>query len=93
MVSDAESKSSVFRRGAGLEKINELLSIVFSSSADDFRERVGRCYKVYVETEQPKQTRGSKQNADGWIQPKTTVNKIKPTAKVLSYWCFSPGFG
>lgn len=95
LASSAEAKSSAFRRGGGLDRMQELLSIVFSSNADDFEKRVGRCYKVYIEHEQPKQTKGSKQNADGWMKSKgnATTSKPKSTAKLVSYWCFSPGFG
>lgn len=96
LASSAEAKSSAFRRGGGLDRIQELLSIVFSSSADDFHERVGKCYKVYVEYEQAKGSKGSKPAADGWHKARgttTTTTKPKSTAKLLSYWCFSPGFG
>lgn len=92
LASNAESKSSVFRHGVGLQKLHELLVIVFSSTAEDFRERVSRCYKVYIELEQQKPTRGAKTNEGGWIQPKAT-SAVKTTAKSISYWCFSPGFG
>lgn len=91
LASDAESKNSVFRHGVGLQKLHELLVIVFSSTSEDFRSRVAKCYKVYIEYEQAKPTRGKK-NDDGWIQAKA-VNTPKTTAKVINYWCFSPGFG
>lgn len=93
MANEGGSNTSMFRRGVGLDKVHDLLSIVFSSQAEDFRTRVGKCYKVYVEHEQPKPTRGAKTNESGWIQPKATIAKQKSTAKVISYWCFSPGFG
>lgn len=88
----SEASNSAFRRGTGLQHMSEFLTIVFASSEPGFRERVDRCYKVYIDAEQPKQTRGSKVNESGWIQPKATF-KSKMTAKVISYWCFSPGFG
>lgn len=96
LASSTENKSSMFRRGGGLDRIQELLSIVYSSDSDDFEQRVGRCYKVYVEHEQSKQTKGSNKNADGWIKTKgntSITTKPKNNAKVVSYWCFSPGFG
>lgn len=96
LANQAQASSSAFRRGAGLQKMSELLTIVFSSTADDFRSRVGKCYKVYIEIEQQKPSRVStpKVKENGWIQPKATVTKAaKTTAKVISYWCFSPGFG
>lgn len=87
----AEASNTIFRKGAGLQNMFDFLTIVYSSSDAGFRERVNRCYKVYIENEQPKPVRGSK-NESGWIQPKMIV-KSKVTAKVISYWCFSPGFG
>lgn len=89
---DAEASGSVFRRGAGLQHMQEFLQIVFSSSSDNLRQRMDRCYKVYIEHEPQKQTRGAKTNEGGWIQPKA-VMKTKSAAKNVSFWCFSPGFG
>lgn len=89
---DSEASGSVFRRGAGLQQVNEFLQIVFSSSAEDLRERMDRCYKVHIELEPTKQIRGSKVNENGWIKPKATISS-KPVAKIVSFWCFSPGFG
>lgn len=92
LATDSEGNGSVFRRGAGFQHMQEFLQIVFSSSADDLRQRMERCYKVYIALEPPKQTRGGKTNEGGWIQPKATIMS-KPTAKMVSFWCFSPGFG
>lgn len=91
ITTDAEANSSVFRRGSGLQHMHEFLQIVFSSSSEDLLPRMDRCYKVYIEQEPQKQTYSSKTN-DRWIQPKTTI-KTKPMAKIVSFWCFSPGFG
>lgn len=87
----AESTNTAFRRGGALQKLQDLLIVVYSSQSPDYVERIGRCYKVHVEIEQqtPKQTGAVK---DGWIQPRATTLK-KNTAKLISYWCFSPGFG
>lgn len=91
LAGDAESKNSAFRHGLGIQKVHELLTIVFAATSEDFRARVSRCYKVYVELEQAKPGRGKK-NDEGWVQPKA-VSKPKTTAKTINYWCFSPGFG
>lgn len=91
ITADADSNSSVFRRGAGLQHMQEFLQIVFSSSSEDLRPHMDRCYKVYVELEPQKSTFSSKTN-DRWIQPKN-VTKSKILAKIVSFWCFSPGFG
>lgn len=87
-----EPTGSIFRRGTGLQYIYEFLQIVFASSAEDLRQRMDRCYKVYIEFEQQKPVRANKPNESGWIQSKTTT-KAKSFAKSVSFWCFSPGFG
>lgn len=92
LTTNAEASGSVFRRGAGLQNMNEFLQIVFSSSGEDLRKRMERCYKVYIEAEPPKQTRGSRMDESGWVQTKGG-QKTKTTAKIVSFWCFSPGFG
>ena len=92
LATDSEASGSVFRRGAGLQNVQEFLQIVFSSSSEDLRRRIDRCYKVYIEQEPQKQTRGAKTNEGGWIQPKAAL-KSKSSAKSVSFWCFSPGFG
>lgn len=84
-------ENSAFRRGSGLQKLFDLLTIVFSSISEDYKERVSKCYKVHVEIEQTKPQRGAV-TKDGWYQPKAAAVK-KNSAKVVNYWCFSPGFG
>lgn len=68
-----------------------MLSIVFAGSSEEYRQNVSRCFKVHVDIEQqkPKQTGNVR---DGWIQPKAAVLMNK-SAKVVSFWCFSPNFG
>lgn len=88
----AEASHTAFRRGAGLQHMLEFLTIVFVGSAEDLRARVNRCYKVYIEPEPQKQTRGVQKQENGWFQTKATMpGKLR--AKTISYWCFSPGFG
>lgn len=87
------SEDSAFRRGGSLQILFDLLTIVFSNSSPDYRERISKCYKVHVELE-PAKTKGTAGTVtkDGWIAPKQTLLK-KSNAKIVSYWCFSPGFG
>lgn len=89
---NAEANQSVFRRGAGLQHMQDFLTIVFSGSSDEFRSKVNRCYKVYIEPEPQKPTRGNQKQDNGWIQTKA-IMPAKLRAKSISYWCFSPGFG
>lgn len=83
--------NSAFRRGGGLQKLHSLLTIVFSSLSADYKERVSKCYKVHVEVEETKPK--GEASRDGWLQPKAKQMLTKNRAKVISYWCFSPGFG
>lgn len=91
LTTNGEAAGSIFRRGSGLQYIHEFLQIVFASSTEDLRQRMDRCYKVYIEQEQQKPVRG-KPAENGWIQSKATT-KTKSVAKSVSFWCFSPGFG
>ena len=82
------STSPYQRKGNGLQKFNDLVKIVFSKSnfTVEHMERVKRSYKVHIKVDQPK-TRTNK--GDAWSNPKVGAT----AGRVLSYWCFSPGFG
>jgi regulator of telomere elongation helicase 1 len=69
-----------------LQKFADLVKIVFSKTNFNVEhmERVKKSYKVHIKVEQPKSKKG-----DSWSVPKIGA---KPS-RVLSYWCFSPGFG
>lgn len=75
------------RKGVGLQKIVDLLHIVFSGTTHAYKERVKLCYKVHVQIEDKKNNKKS----DSWGALKVT--NAKSSERVLSYWCFSPGFG
>lgn len=68
--------------GIGLKSILDFLKIAFSTSSDHLRDRVDRCYKVYIEnlTENNNNLSTSRlvQDIDG---------------KKVNFWCFSPAFG
>lgn len=90
-LTNISDKNAFFRRGAGLQKFQDMLNIIFAGSSEEYRQNVGRCFKVHVDIEQqkPKQTGNIR---DGWIQPKAAALMNK-SAKVVSFWCFSPNFG
>lgn len=92
LATDGQAAGAMFRRGSGLQYVHEFLQIVFASSTEDLRQRMDRCYKVYIEQEQQKPVRGNRAAENGWMQTKTTT-KTKSSAKTVSFWCFSPGFG
>ncbi|XP_013184339.1 regulator of telomere elongation helicase 1 homolog [Amyelois transitella] len=81
------SASPFQRKGVGLQKMVDLLTVVFSGTTHAYKERVKMCYKVHVEVEDKKNNKKS----DGWGALK--IASTKTSERVLSYWCFSPGFG
>lgn len=81
------SLSPFQRKGVGLQKIVDLLNVVFSGTSHSHKERVKLCYKVHVQVEDKK----SNKKTEGWGALKP--NSSKSTERILSYWCFSPGFG
>lgn len=68
-----------------------MLNIVFAGSTEAYKQNVARCFKVHIDIEQQKPKPNSSIR-DGWIQPKATTLMNK-SAKVVSFWCFSPNFG
>lgn len=84
-------KSNLSSRAAGLTLLMDLLTIVFAAKDPDFRERIRRCYKVHISIEEQKFQRGVKKT-DGWTSMGKTPS-VKSNAKMVSFWCFNPGFG
>ncbi|XP_012267857.2 regulator of telomere elongation helicase 1 homolog isoform X2 [Athalia rosae] len=82
------STSPFTRKGNALQKFNDLLRVVFSGgqASPHHRERVKHCYKVHIMLEEVKKARKN----DGWESMKVVS---KNEGKLISYWCFSPGFG
>lgn len=81
------SASPFQRKGVGLQKIVDLLNVVFSGISHAYKERIKMCYKVHIHIEDKKNNKKS----DSWGALKAGGNKS--AERVLSYWCFSPGFG
>ncbi|KAK5643901.1 hypothetical protein RI129_007746 [Pyrocoelia pectoralis] len=74
------------RKGNGLEAFNFLLTLVYAHTAPDIREKIKKCYTVYIEEEQPKRSVGN-----NWLSKATS--SYKNGGRSLNFWCFSPGFG
>lgn len=76
------------RKGNALQKFCDLLRTAFNNSIPiaHHKEKVKRCYKVHIQIEEQKKT----YKKDIWDTKKTTT---KTDGKLISYWCFSPGFG
>lgn len=77
------------KKGFGLQKLSDLLSIVFAKKDENYKQEVLRCYRVHVEIEETTKM-GKEKDRDGWISSKLTT--ISQKSKVVSYWCFSPNF-
>ncbi|XP_011502066.1 PREDICTED: regulator of telomere elongation helicase 1 homolog [Ceratosolen solmsi marchali] len=83
------SATSFTRKGNALKKFCDLLHIVFTGFSrnkcqDKFKEKIRKCYKVYVQTEQVKKPFKN----DVWTTKKIT----KSDGKLICYWCFSSEF-
>lgn len=81
------SGSPFQRKGVGLQKFVDLLNVVFCGTTHAYKERVKLCYKVHIQIEDKKTSK----KVDGWGALKAVNSKT--AERVLSYWCFSPGFG
>ncbi|XP_041080710.1 regulator of telomere elongation helicase 1-like isoform X3 [Polyodon spathula] len=83
--------SGIFINTLGLQKLSDIIQIVFSSDPPDgsivsaLEQNIGKHYKVHIQPDNSNQKR--KQNTDIW-----SASSTKKQGKVLSYWCFSPGF-
>nr|XP_029707927.1 regulator of telomere elongation helicase 1 homolog [Aedes albopictus] len=86
-------KNNFVRRGGGLQILADALSIIFAGSGPEYRASIDKCYKVHIEIEEQKKARGNVRQADGWTATKQLVPSVKANAKVVSFWCFNPGFG
>lgn len=86
-------KNNFVRRGGGLQILAESLAIIFAGSGPEYRASIDKCYKVHIEIEEQRKNRGNVKQADGWTATKQMVPSVKANAKVVSFWCFNPGFG
>ncbi|KAF2365632.1 DEAD2 [Trinorchestia longiramus] len=89
------------RKGAGLQKFADLIKIVFSKDTFSLAhmEAIKNSYRVHVALEEPKkkyQGWGNKGRDSGSSSSSSAGQSNTLTSKqgrVLSYWCFNPGFG
>ncbi|XP_058143299.1 regulator of telomere elongation helicase 1 isoform X1 [Dasypus novemcinctus] len=90
IVQHMAGRAGVFTNTAGLQKLVDVIQLIFSADAPESSpgsavgQAVSRSYKVHVHPD-PGQRRRA-QRSDAWGAAVTR----KP-GKVLSYWCFSPG--
>ncbi|XP_068928720.1 regulator of telomere elongation helicase 1 isoform X1 [Petaurus breviceps papuanus] len=84
-------RTGIFNNTAGLQKLVDIIQIVFSIDPPEgaanpvVGHTISKYYKVHIhlDTSNRKKT----QRTDAWSAPVT-----KKQGKILSYWCFSPGF-
>lgn len=69
--------------GFGLNLLLEFLKVTFSTSADHLRDRIDRCYKVYIEGEE--EFENDDASTSGVLQ--------NDKSKKVNFWCFNPAFG
>lgn len=55
---------------------------------ESYQKRIHQCFKVHIDLEESKTKTVKK--VDSWFSSTTSIKK---EAKIISYWCFSPGFG
>lgn len=88
-----EENNSAFRKGVGLEKLLDFLTIVFVGNGNEvMKEKILYSFKVYIEPEEIKEKKTTNKQ-DVWISTKTTSEVPSKQGKVINYWCFNPGFG
>ncbi|XP_053557446.1 regulator of telomere elongation helicase 1 [Bombina bombina] len=81
--------SGVFTNTFGLQKLSDIIQIVFNiepqdgASAMASNARISKYYKVHIH---PDNNQRKKPRGDVWS------NSKKQGGKILSYWCFSPGY-
>ncbi|XP_072269760.1 regulator of telomere elongation helicase 1 [Pyxicephalus adspersus] len=81
--------SGVFTNTIGLQKLSDIIQIVFNieipegSTTVINTKQVSKYYKVHIH---PDSNQRKKPRGDVWS------NSRKQGGKVLSYWCFSPGY-
>nr|XP_032622388.1 regulator of telomere elongation helicase 1 isoform X7 [Chelonoidis abingdonii] len=84
-------RTGIFTNIAGLHKLSDIIQIVFSidppEGTSSFMpvQSISKYYKVHIHMDTSNQKK--KQRTDLWSSSVT-----KKEGKVLSYWCFSPGY-
>ncbi|XP_006132510.2 regulator of telomere elongation helicase 1 isoform X1 [Pelodiscus sinensis] len=84
-------RTGIFTNTAGLHKLSDIIQIVFSidppegTSSSMPIQSVSKYYKVHIHMDASNQKK--KQRTDLWSSSVT-----KQEGKILSYWCFSPGY-
>nr|XP_042703324.1 regulator of telomere elongation helicase 1 isoform X3 [Chrysemys picta bellii] len=84
-------RTGIFTNTAGLHKLSDIIQIVFSidppegTSSSMPVQSISKYYKVHIHMDTSNQKK--KQRTDLWSSSVT-----KKEGKVLSYWCFSPGY-
>ncbi|XP_010631659.1 regulator of telomere elongation helicase 1 isoform X5 [Fukomys damarensis] len=77
-------RAGVFTNTAGLQKLMDIIQIVFSMDPTEGSPGISQSYKVHIHPDVG--PRRAAQRSDAW-----SATASRKQGKVLSYWCFSPG--
>ncbi|XP_012926274.1 regulator of telomere elongation helicase 1 isoform X5 [Heterocephalus glaber] len=77
-------RAGVFTNTAGLQKLMDIIQIVFSVDPTEGSPGISQSYKVHIHPDIG--PRRAAQRSDAW-----SAAASRKQGKVLSYWCFSPG--
>ncbi|XP_043912911.1 regulator of telomere elongation helicase 1 [Protopterus annectens] len=84
-------RTGVFTSISGLQKLMDIIQIVFNVDPEEclsssaVGKNISKYYKVHIHLDHSSQKKKSR--SDLW-----TTSITKKQGKILSYWCFSPGF-
>ncbi|XP_016057722.1 PREDICTED: regulator of telomere elongation helicase 1 isoform X2 [Miniopterus natalensis] len=82
-------RTGLFTNTAGLQKLSDIIQIVFSADPAEDGSTLGlgasQSYKVHIHPDTSH--RRTAQRSDAW-----SSTAARKQGKVLSYWCFSPGY-
>ncbi|XP_052775212.1 regulator of telomere elongation helicase 1-like [Mya arenaria] len=90
ITADASGSGAGISKGVGLNKVLDVLKIIFSqdvppgSSLLEHQEKLAKSYKVHLQKDDGGK---KKKQMDLW----TNSSAQEKMGKTLSYWCFSPG--
>ncbi|XP_067856661.1 regulator of telomere elongation helicase 1 isoform X2 [Heptranchias perlo] len=90
IMSALSERSGIFTNTSGLQKLADILQIVFcidppeGSMPHTMGQNVAKHYKVHIH---PDNSGKKQQRTDLW-----TFSVTKKQGKILSYWCFCPGY-
>ncbi|ENN80564.1 hypothetical protein YQE_03016, partial [Dendroctonus ponderosae] len=87
----AQNDGPFARKDKGLQLFMDFLTVTVQRSSESLlatKDKIKHCYKVYVREDESNEKAG-KQKLNTWL----SKGSISGRGRILSFWCFSPGFG